>query len=90
MVSAVSGTTIAGELLETALMLCAGAAGAETAMPPPIKATAGSAAQTLRQGTVIVSSPLLFDMRLPRTNLGSDLARQLTRTLQVLVPRSAL
>jgi len=56
MLSAVSGTTTAGELLETAtpLMLCAGAGAAEKTMPPPINATDGSTAQTLRQGNVNV------------------------------------
>ena len=53
-------------------MLAAGAAGAEKAIPPLINATAGSAAQILRKGTLIVSSRLLLDMPLPRTNsLGS-------------------
>jgi hypothetical protein len=31
-------------------------------MPPPTNASAGSAAQTLRQGTSIVGTRLLFDM----------------------------
>src|SRR5665647_3658168 len=68
--SAVSGTTTTGDSLETAtvLMLRPSAAGAETAIPAPSNATAGTAANTLRHGTVVVSSRVRFDMSLPGTD----------------------
>src|ERR1039458_8564140 len=56
MVSAVPGTTIAGESLEMERALSAGA-GLARAMPPPIRATAGRVAQTLRHGRAILRTP---------------------------------
>jgi hypothetical protein len=67
---------MAGEWLETAtpLMWCA-CGGAEMAIPPPINATEGIAAQILRQGTVNVFEGPLFDMLLPKsTRSGSTKA----------------
>jgi hypothetical protein len=64
MVSAVSGTTIAVEPLETATPLTppAGTAGPAKAMLAPTSTTAGSAAQIFRQGTSIMCIRLMFDM----------------------------
>src|SRR5664279_2818866 len=56
MVSAVPGTTLAGEYLEMERALSAGA-GLARAMPPPIRATAGRVAQTLRHGRAILRTP---------------------------------
>ena len=89
-VSALPGTTI-GASLETAtpLTLWIGKAGEESATPPPINAMAGSAAYNLRQVTLILSTRLLSDMSLPRTNSGFDRYRQLTCTIRILVRRPA-
>jgi len=56
MVIAMSGTTIAGLLLEVAPAWTApaGAAEADRTMPPLINATEGSAEQNLRSGSLIV------------------------------------
>src|ERR1035437_330167 len=56
MVSAVPGTTIAGEFLEMDRALTVGA-GFARAMPPPIRATVGRVAQTLRHGRAILRTP---------------------------------
>lgn len=67
MLSATSGTTTAGELLETPTPLMLVNGGDDSAMPPPINATDGIAAQIRRQGTVNVRGSL-FDMLLPWSN----------------------
>src|SRR5665811_234660 len=71
-VSALSGTTIAGAPFgrATALMLLAGAV---TAKPPLIRAMEGSAAQTRRQGSVIVRVRLCF--AIPFSLVGARLGR---------------
>src|SRR5450631_1671430 len=64
MVSAVPGTMTAGDSLEMEMALTAGA-GFARAMPPPIRATAGKVAQTLRHGRAILRTPRCsprFDM----------------------------
>jgi len=69
MVIAMSGTTIAGLLLEVAPAWTApaGAAEADRTMPPLINATAGRDAQILRIGKVIVRTRRTLGMT-PRSN----------------------
>jgi len=75
MLGATSGTTPVGESSDATTPLLSGAERGIPirAMPPPINATAGSPAQTLRQRTCLASTRLLFTMP---SSLG---ARRLSR-----------
>jgi hypothetical protein len=68
-VSAMSGTTTAGLLLDaSSVNMLLGAAEEESTMPPLIKATAGSDAQILRKGNVIVRTRRTLAMTLLLSN----------------------
>jgi hypothetical protein len=70
---ATSGTTVGGACFEATTVLLSGAEPgiAVRAMPPPINATAGSAAQTLSQGTAVVGTRLHSTCRSPWELFGT-------------------